>query len=53
MTGRFTDEQIAATLNRMGMRTGAGNTWNQQRIGAFRYNHQLRTDDPTPFVAAH
>lgn len=48
MTGRFTDEQIAATLNRMALRTGAGNTWNQQRIGAFRYNHQLRTDDPTP-----
>ena len=47
MTGRFTDEQIAATLNRMGMKTGAGYTWNQQRIAAYRYTHQLRPDDPT------
>jgi DNA invertase Pin-like site-specific DNA recombinase len=47
MTGRFSDEQIAATLNRMGMKTGAGCTWNQQRIAAYRYSHQLRSDDPT------
>ena len=46
MTGRFSDEQIATTLNRMGMKTGAGKTWNQQRITAFRYNHKLRPADP-------
>ena len=27
MAGRWTDDHIAATLNRMGMRTGQGNTW--------------------------
>jgi len=47
MTGRFSDEQIAATLNRLGMKTGAGKTWNQERIWHFRYNHQLRPADPT------
>src|SRR5260370_42682811 len=29
MAGRFSDEQIASTLNRLGMRTGARNTWNE------------------------
>jgi len=46
MTGRFSDERIATTLNRLGMKTGAGKTWTQQRIAAFRYNHQLRPADP-------
>lgn len=46
MTGRFSDEQIAATLNRIGMKTGTGCTWNQQRIAAYRYSHQLRPDNP-------
>jgi DNA invertase Pin-like site-specific DNA recombinase len=46
MTGRFSDEQIAATLNRMGMKTGNGCTWNGQRISAYRYSHHLRPDDP-------
>jgi hypothetical protein len=46
MTGRFSDEQIATTLNRLGMKTGAGKTWTQQRIAAFRYNHELRPADP-------
>jgi DNA invertase Pin-like site-specific DNA recombinase len=46
MTGRFSDEQIATTLNRMGMKTGAGKAWTQQRIAAFRYSHQLRPADP-------
>ena len=27
MAGRFPDEQIAATLNRLGLKTGSGNTW--------------------------
>jgi hypothetical protein len=45
MTGRFSDEQIATTLNRLGMKTGAGCTWNQQRISAYRYSHQLRPAD--------
>ena len=28
MAGPWSDSEIAATLNRMGMRTGVGNTWN-------------------------
>jgi hypothetical protein len=44
MTGRFSDETIATTLNRLGMKTGAGCTWNQQRISAYRYSHELRPD---------
>ena len=29
LAGHFSDEQIAATLNRLGLRTGAGNSWNR------------------------
>lgn len=47
MTGRFSDEQIATTLNRMGVKTGAGCSWNQQRIAAYRYSHELRPTDST------
>jgi hypothetical protein len=32
MAGRFPDEQIAATPNRPGLRTGTGNTWNEGRV---------------------
>jgi hypothetical protein len=31
MSGRFPDDQIAATLNRLGLKTGRGNTWNEGR----------------------
>ena len=33
MAGRFTDEAIAVTLNRLGMRTGIGNTWDKNLCG--------------------
>jgi len=46
MAERFSDEQIAATLNRLGLRTGAGNTWNQTRVRSARQYHQLPTFDP-------
>ncbi len=52
MSGKFPDEQIAATLNRLGLRTGGGNTWSPRRIYALRYTHGLpnkklhRADDP-------
>ena len=36
MAGQFTDERIASTLNRLGMRTGAGNTWNETRVYSLR-----------------
>jgi hypothetical protein len=32
MAGRFSDEQIAATLNRLGLRTGMGHSWNESRV---------------------
>ncbi len=41
MSGRFPDEQIAATLNRLGLKTGTGNTWNEGRIRSVRSYHSL------------
>lgn len=41
MAGKFSDEQIASTLNRLGLRTGAGNTWNENRVYGVRHYHQL------------
>ena len=46
MAERFSDEQIAATLNRLGLRTGAGNTWNETRVRFAREYHQLPANDP-------
>lgn len=42
MAGRWPDDQIAATLNRMGQRTGQGNTWNEKRVQALRKTHGIR-----------
>lgn len=36
MATRWSDEDIAATLNRMGLQTGQGLTWNAVRVGAYR-----------------
>jgi excisionase family DNA binding protein len=47
MAGQFSDEQIASALNRLGMRTGAGNTWNQARVNSLRHYHQLPQYEPT------
>jgi excisionase family DNA binding protein len=47
MAERFSDEQIAATLNRLGLKTGAGNTWNEARVRSARQYHQLPTFDPS------
>jgi DNA invertase Pin-like site-specific DNA recombinase len=46
MAGRFTDEVIAATLNRLGMRTGIGNTWDKNRVYSLRHHHQFPNFDP-------
>ena len=46
MAGKFPDEQIAATLNRLGMRTGVGNTWNEARVRSARQYQQLPAFDP-------
>src|SRR5215831_5925805 len=45
MASQFSDEQIASTLNRLGMRTGAGNTWNEARVYSLRHHHQLPAYD--------
>jgi excisionase family DNA binding protein len=45
MADRFSDEQIAATLNRLGLRTGAGNTWNEARVRSARQYHQYPSFD--------
>jgi DNA invertase Pin-like site-specific DNA recombinase len=36
MACRWSDEEIAATLNRMGMPTGQGKTWTAHRVGSIR-----------------
>lgn len=41
MAGRFADGEIAATLNRLRLRTGAGNSWNAQRVYGLRRQHAL------------
>lgn len=36
MAGRWSDEHIAACLNRMGIPTGQGKTWTAKRVGSVR-----------------
>jgi DNA invertase Pin-like site-specific DNA recombinase len=38
MATRWSDANIAATLNRMGIPTGYGNTWTTGRVAAYRHN---------------
>jgi len=47
MAVAHTDEQIAATLNRLGVQTGAGNSWNEQRVHSARHHHRLPAFDST------
>jgi hypothetical protein len=42
MASAYTDEQIASTMNRMGLRTGAGNAWNEQRVYSLRRSNRLQ-----------
>jgi DNA invertase Pin-like site-specific DNA recombinase len=44
MCGRFGDGEIAATLNRLRLRTGAGNSWNAQRVYGLRRQQGLSND---------
>jgi DNA invertase Pin-like site-specific DNA recombinase len=46
MAGRYADEQIAATLNRLGLKTGLANNWNELRIRTARSYHNLPAYDP-------
>jgi DNA invertase Pin-like site-specific DNA recombinase len=36
MAGRWSDEHIAASLNRLGLKTGQGNTWTVHRLQSYR-----------------
>ena len=36
MAGRWSDQDIAASLNRMGIPTGQGKTWTAHRVGSLR-----------------
>jgi DNA invertase Pin-like site-specific DNA recombinase len=47
MAGQFPDEQIAATLNRLRLQTGNGNTWTEIRVRSARNYHALLAHDPT------
>jgi hypothetical protein len=40
MAGLFPDRQIATTLNRLGLRTGVGNTWTPVRVATLRCYHE-------------
>jgi excisionase family DNA binding protein len=46
MSGKFPDEQIAATLNRLGLKTGTGQTWSEGRVYSARHYHELPGYDP-------
>jgi DNA invertase Pin-like site-specific DNA recombinase len=41
MAGRWSDEEIAASLNRMGLPTGRGNTWTAYRVSSLRKAHGI------------
>jgi hypothetical protein len=42
MAGRWTAEEIAATLNRIRLHTGTGLTWNESRVAALRKRMGLK-----------
>jgi DNA invertase Pin-like site-specific DNA recombinase len=41
MSGKYDDGEIAATLNRLSLRTGVGNSWTAQRVYSLRRKHDL------------
>jgi excisionase family DNA binding protein len=41
MATRWSDAEIAATLNRMGMKTGQGKTWTARRVQSLRTVHKI------------
>ena len=42
MAGQWSDAEIAATLNRMGIRSGMGNTWTGSVVQSARARHRIR-----------
>ena len=47
MAGKYSDEQIASTLNRLGLQTGGGNGWNEMRVRSARHYHELPALNPS------
>lgn len=47
MAGRWSDEQIAASLNRMGIPTGQGKTWTAHRVASLRRVRDIHAYRPT------
>lgn len=41
MAAKWSDEHVAATLNRMGLMTGQGLTWSAKRVSSHRRNHDI------------
>jgi len=51
MAGIFPDKEIAATLNRLRIRTGAGNPWSPMRVASMRCYHEwpaFSSTEPKP-----
>lgn len=46
MGGKYSDDRIAATLNRLGLKTGAGNGWNELRVRTLRHRLGVAAFDP-------
>jgi hypothetical protein len=46
MAGKYKDNVIAATLNRLGFRTGMDNTWEEHRVRSARSHFRLPAYDP-------
>lgn len=53
MATTFSDEQIAVTLNRLGLRTGPGNTWTEGRVRSARDTHGIAACDLSQPRAPH
>ena len=47
MAGGWPDKDIAATLNRLRLRTGVGNTWTESRVSTLRRRLELPAHDPS------
>jgi hypothetical protein len=46
MAGHHSDKEIAPTLNRLGLQTGAGNEWHEHRVLSARRYHGFPAYDP-------
>lgn len=50
MAGQWPDEHIAATLNRMRLKTGYGHSWNGDRVRRVRYEQNLPAYSTAPLL---